>query len=299
MNLLKILSDSIFKTVIYMPSRFSLVLNNSNVVANSNNSRYQYNFIGGNFKTKNARICVSQVTVPYSWFNISPQWSNQQITFGWTNGGTPTSTTITIPQGFYSTADLNNYLQQYMISIGAYLINASGQYVFYAAIVQNQTYYANQLVLTLVPTSLPSGFTTPSGFAGFPTVATTPQIAFPASNSVGSVLGFAPSSSYGFSLSNVSQLSTQTPVATNVNSLIVHCNLANNPVTMPSDILDSIPIVDTTFGANINYSPSFEKWISITDGTYNSLLITLTDENNVNLVAQDNHSLFTLVLETE
>jgi hypothetical protein len=286
-----------------MPTRFSLVLNNSNVVANSNNSRYQYNFIGGNFKTKNARMCVSQVTVPYSWYNISTQWVNQQITFGWTNGGTFTPTTITIPSGFYSTADLNNYLQQYMISIGAYLINSSGQYVFYAAIVQNQTYYANQLILTLVPTSAQAvtlGLTAPSGtFAGFPTVTTTPQIAFPASNSVGSVLGFAPSSSYGPSASNISQLSTQTPVATNVNSLIVHCNLANNPVTMPSDILDSIPIVDTSFGANINYSPSFEKWISITDGTYNSLLITLTDENNFNLVAQDNHSLFTLVLETE
>jgi len=68
---------------------------------------------------------------------------------------------------------------------------------------------------------------------------------------------------------------------------------------MPSDILDSIPIENVAFGANINYAPSFEKWISITDGTYNSLLLTLTDENNINIVAQDNHSLFTLVLETE
>lgn len=286
-----------------MPTRFSLVLNNSNVVANSNKSRYAYNFIGGNFKTKNARMCVSQVTIPYSWFNISTQWVNQQLTFGWTNGASFTPVTFTIPAGFYSTADLNNYLQQYMISIGAYLLNASGQYVFYASIVQNQTYYANQLILTLVPTSAQAvtlGLTAPSGtFAGFPTATTTPQIAFPATNSVGSVLGFAPSSSYGPSASDISQLSTQTPVATNVNSLIVHCNLANNPVTMPSDILDSIPIVDTTFGANINYSPSFEKWISITDGTYNSLLITLTDENNITIVAQDSNSLFTLVLETE
>jgi hypothetical protein len=83
-----------------MPTRFSLVLNNSNVVANSNNSRYQYNFIGGNFKTKNARMCVSQVTVPYSWFNISPQWTNQQLIFGWTNGATFTQYPVNIPQGF-------------------------------------------------------------------------------------------------------------------------------------------------------------------------------------------------------
>jgi hypothetical protein len=285
-----------------MPTRFSLVLNNSNVVANSNNSRYQYNFIGGNFKTKNARMCISQVTVPYSWFNISTQWVNQKFNFIWRFGASDTSFPLTIPSGFYSTADLNAFLQQQMISLGAYLLNSSNQYVFYASIVQNQTYYANQLILTKVPTSAEAttlGLTAPSGFLGFPTVATTPGISFPATNSVGSVLGFAPSSVYGPSTSDISQLSTQTPVATNVNSLIVHCNLANNPVTMPSDILDSIPIVDTAFGANLNYSPSFEKWISITDGTYNSLLITLTDENNINLVAQDNHSLFTLVLETE
>lgn len=283
-----------------MPTRFSLVLNNSNVVANSNKSRYLYTFIGGNFKTKNARMCVSQVTIPYSWFNISPQWSNQSLTFGWMNGASLFLYAVNFPTGFYSTADINNYLQQFMISIGAYLINASGQFVFYASIVQNQTYYANQLVLTLVPTSLPAGWSTPVGFAGFPTVATSPRISFPATNSIGSVLGFAPSSIYGpVTSSDLSVLSTQTPVATNVNSLIVHCNLANNPVTMPSDILDSIPIVDTTFGANLNYSPSFEKWISITDGTYNSLLITLTDENNNTIVAQDSNSLFTLVLETE
>jgi hypothetical protein len=283
----------------YMPSTFSLVLNASNSVPNTNNSQYRYNFIGGNFKTKNARLCISQVTIPYSWFNISTQWVNQQIIFGWTSGSTLTQTTITIPNGFYTTEDINNYLIQQQIALGAYLINASSQFVFYAAIVQNTTYYANQIVLTTVPTSLPSGWSTPSGFAGFPTVATTPQIAFPASNSVGSVLGFAPSSSYGPSVANISQLSTTTPVATNVNSLIIHCNLANNPVTMPSDILDSVPIIDTTFGANINYSPAFEKFITITDGTYNSLLLTVTDENNINIVAQDNHSLFTLVLETE
>ena len=187
-----------------------------------------------------------------------------------------------------------------MISLGAYLINASGQYVFYASIVQNRTFYANQLILTRVPTALPAGWSAPAGFLGFPVVSTTPGIEFPATNSIGSVLGFANSVQYGpSSISDISQLSTQTPVATNVNSLIVHCNLANNPVTMPSDIVDSIPIVDATFGANINYSPSFQKWISITDGTYNSLLITLTDENNNTIVAQDSNSLFTLVLETE
>jgi hypothetical protein len=284
-----------------MPTRFSLVLNNSNVVANSNNAQYRYNFIGGNFKTKNARICLSQATIPYAWFNVSPQWQNQQLIFRWPSLGIITNTTLDIPTGFYSTADLNNYLQQEMISLGAYLINASNQFVFYAAIVQNQTYYANQLIFTKIPTSAEAtaaGLTTPPGFAGFPTVSQTPGLIFPASNSIGTNLGFT-AGGYGPFTVDTSILSNQTPVGTNVNSLIVHCNLANNPVTMPSDILDSIPIENVAFGANLNYAPSFERFVNITNGTYNSLLITLTDENNVNIVSQDSRILLTFVLETE
>jgi hypothetical protein len=284
-----------------MPTRFSLVLNNSNVVANSNNAQYRYNFIGGNFKTKNARICLSQATIPYAWFNVSPQWQNQQLIFRWPSLGIITNTTLDIPTGFYSTADLNNYLQQEMISLGAYLINSSNQFVFYAAIVQNQTYYANQLIFTKIPTSAEAtaaGLTAPPGFAGFPTMSQTPGLIFPVSNSIGTNLGFT-AGGYGPFTVDTSILSNKTPVGTNVNSLIVHCNLANNPVTMPSDILDSIPIENVAFGANLNYAPSFERFVNITDGTYNSLIITLTDENNVNIVSQDSRILLTFVLETE
>jgi hypothetical protein len=285
-----------------MPSVFSLVLNDTNVVPNSNNALYRYNFIGGNFKTKNARLCLSHVTIPYSWFNVSPQWSNQTLGIRWFTGSTFIDTTITFPTGFYSTADLNDYLKQYMISQNYFLANETGQYIFYIAIVQNQTYYANQLILTKIPTADEAeglGLITPLGAPPLPLVSKSPLISFPASNSIGTTLGFANGTQYGGTTSNVSQLSTQTPLATNVNSLIIHCDLASNAVTMPSDIIDSIPIIDTAFGANINYSPSFERYVSITDGTYNSLLLTITDENNNNIIAQDNRSLFTLVLETE
>jgi len=243
-------------------------------------------------------MSISQVTIPYSWFNVSPQWQNQQIIFGWPSGGSVTNTTLDIPTGFYSTSDLNSWLMQEQISLGAYLINPSGQYVFYASIVQNQTYYANQLIFSLIPTSLPSGWSQPTGFAGYPTVSQTPRLVFPVSNSIGSNLGFT-AGAYGTYTVATSILSNQTPIATNVNSLILHCNLASNPITMPSDILDSIPIENVQFGSNINFSPSFQRWISIIDGTYNSLILTLTDENNTPIVAQDNNSLITLVLETD
>lgn len=47
----------------------SLVLNSNNVVNNGLNSQYQYNFINGAFNVPpNSTMCISNVTIPYSWF---------------------------------------------------------------------------------------------------------------------------------------------------------------------------------------------------------------------------------------
>ena len=55
---------------------------------------------------------------------------------------------------------------------------------------------------------------------------------------------------------------------------------------MPSDILDTVPI-NSSFGSNINYNPSFEKWIDIRDGTYNTMTITFQDQSFNTLYALD------------
>jgi hypothetical protein len=70
------------------------------------------------------------------------------------------------------------------------------------------------------------------------------------------------------------------PIATYVNSIIVHCSLVNNPVVSPSDFLDAFQTSNTSFGQNINYSPSVEKFIKPMKGSYSSMIITLTDQNN-------------------
>jgi hypothetical protein len=56
---------------------------------------------------------------------------------------------------------------------------------------------------------------------------------------------------------------------------------------MPSDILDTVPITSTSFGSNLTYDPSFEKWINIRDGSYNSMTITFQDQNLNTLYALD------------
>ena len=70
--------------------------------------------------------------------------------------------------------------------------------------------------------------------------------------------------------------------------------MINNPVIVPSDVLAAISITGATFGSNINYQPSFQKWVDVSDGNYNQLTITLVDQNLSTLIARDPNILLTL-----
>jgi hypothetical protein len=282
---------------------FSLVLTQSNVVASSNNSIYQYNFIGGNFSFKDNEICITQATIPYSFFNINGSYGNT-ITLTFPFGTIVGPTVLTIPSGFYTVSDINLFFQNYCVANKYYMINSSGQFVYFLAFFTNTTYYANQIVFTTLPTSAQAttlGWTIPVGATWtLPLSPANMTVAFASTGSIANLLGFAGGSSYsgtvGVGGASSSQLSTQTPVGSFVNSILLRSNLINNNVGSPTDILDSMPISNTTFGANINYSPSFAKWVTVADGTYSQFNISLFNELLQPIVAQDNRVLITLLV---
>jgi len=271
---------------------FSLVINQSNLVPNGLNTAFEYRFLNGNFKAENMEVCVTQATIPYSWFNISASLNNNTIEYNFNGVGAGFPTTITIPDGFYTIDTLNLFLQQTFISNGQYLINADGEYVYFVRFLENQTYYANQIVLTLVPSSLPAGWTQPSGFYGYPAVASTGSLSFP-SNSPYAIIGVSAGTIINSDTQNVSFISTITPVGSKVNAIIIRSNFVSNNIVVPSDILDSLPI-DASFGSNINYTPSFPRYLPIADGTYGSFRIELFDEELDTIKARDGRSLFNL-----
>ena len=274
-------------------STFTLVLNSSNVVLNSNNASFRYSFLNGNFRIPpKSKMCVSSLIVPYSWFNISSIYGNNTFTFTFPQTGSAPAYTITIPDGFYSVSDLNNYFQQFCIANNLYLINSAGQYVYYIVFTANATYYANQLLFFPVPTSLPSGYTAPSGWHGFPATTLCPTITIPAG--LGVFLGFS-AATYGGTAAANSALSNTTPVGSTVNSIMVRSNVVNNDVSIPSDVIDSVPI-NSSFGTNINYNPPFEKWVSIKDGVYNQLTLTMSDQSFNTIYARDPNVSITLII---
>ncbi len=130
--------------------------------------------------------------------------------------------------------------------------------------VYNATYYAVQLLYYSVPTSIgtytrpSSGLYSTTG-TGLPTTAYTPQLVLASAGSIKTIMGFAagtfPSTQ---TTSTGNALSTLTPIGSNVNSIIMQCSLISNRCTVPSDIIDSMPINNVSFGSNINYQPPFE-----------------------------------------
>ena len=286
---------------------FTLVLNSSNVSNTSTNTTFKYDFINGGFQIKDMEMCVSSITLPYSFYNVSAYYTNRTFSLIFPTAATTTTISITLPSGFYTIPDINSYIQQICIDYGAYLIDATGNYVYYQQLVYNSTYYSVQLLLFPVPITLPTGYSyATAGASGsvyttavkLPTTTKTPQFVLASTGSIASIIGFATGTTYPSSQQSTSQSfsSTLTPVGSTVNSIVMQCSLVNNPVIVPSDILDSMPIKNSSFGSNITYDPSFEKFVSLSDGTFNNFTFSFRDQNLNEIYARDPNVSITLII---
>ena len=281
---------------------FTLVLYSSNVSNTSTNTTFKYDFVQGGFTADNCEMCVSSISIPYSWNNVSTYYNNKTFSLIFPTAATTVTYSFVLPDGFYTVNDINYFIQQTCISNGAYLIDSSANNVYFTNMAYNATYYSIQVLLFSVPTTIgtytrpATGLYSTTG-TGLPATAYTPQLVIPTSGSIGTIIGFA-SGTFPAAQTVTSQslLSTLTPIGTTVNSLVMQCSLVSNRVTVPSDILDSMPITNTSFGSNIVYDPSFEKFVHIANGTYNGFTITFRDQNLNDIYAKDPNASITLMI---
>lgn len=274
----------------------NLIMNSSNVVSGSNNSRYRYTFIKPTTILDEATMSVANITLPYSFFNITALNKNNSFRFHF-----PDSTSVNtgydflLQDGFYTVTDINAALQQFCIANGLYLINAEGNYVYYLTMLYNTTFYAVQIVAQFVPTSLPSGWSQPSNWHGYNATSVTPFIVI-IQEAFGDVIGFEqgyhPVNQYVQS----SELSTKVPQGSIINSLVLRCNLVDNECGFPTDSLCAIPIT-TTFGSNINYTPPIQHDIRCVSGTYQAVEFYFSDQNLNPVYILDNNVSISILLK--
>lgn len=109
----------------------NFVLNSKNLVPNiQTQNQFQYNFPQGSMTiTEGTTMSINQITLPYSWRNISSSLGNNTFTYYIPNSSnTQVAYNLTIPDGFYTVSDINTFLQAQMKLNGHYWYSNVGNY---------------------------------------------------------------------------------------------------------------------------------------------------------------------------
>jgi hypothetical protein len=251
----------------------TLVLNSSNYVANSG-GQFIYKLPQSMKFDSGSQVGISSLAVYNSSFNITSARGNNTVTVTFPFA-TPLTYTWTIPDGYYSIADINYFLQYQMLNNNLYVTSGNAT-VYFLEIVQNAVRYSAQVNSYYIPTSANAtnlGYSKPSGATwSYPASNTTPQITF--STAFGALIGFSagtfPSATQA---TNYSVTSSVTPTISPVNSYNITCNLINSILTIPNNFLFSLPI-NGSIGSLISYNASSIVWNNISPNIYNQIVIT-------------------------
>jgi hypothetical protein len=227
------------------------------------------------------KIGLNKINLIYSWPNISS--TNNTFSISWPTGAaayTDVSVTIPVNSNYDSISALNDYLNTILIANGMYVINnTTGAYLYYMQFIDNPSLYGVSLVQTLVPTSLPSGYTAPGGFATWPSVSRTMKLTTNTSD-FNLLIGYAKSTVYNGNTSSTTFNSQYVPQFSPVSSVNVTCNLANNELALNNDstIIFTGTSINTQYGSMIQWEPNNIIYYDITTTT-NNLIVTLTDQS--------------------
>ena len=314
---------------------YAIALNSTNVIGSGNNT-YKYNFVNGFTVPEDSTISISQVTMPYSWFNITKALGNNTFQYIMpTSGGTTVTRTITLADGFYDITALNQALwadlksQNYYFYIPISTITPSTTSTTYPTIIYpisfstNYNGYNNAITFQFIPTSAPNVITQYGAgwlwaLGTFPTNSTTPQIVITGSPSsttslFGNIIGFQAQTTPVQSYSNLSPptIANSAPYVVLGNSLLASPPfpaLATpvNTVTIRCSLVDNsigMPSdimdffpISSTFGSNIYYLPIADNAVKMRVGKHQSVTISFCDQNFNPIIALDPNVLISILI---
>lgn len=223
-------------------------------------------------------VALKQMTIYYSWPNISALKGNNLLRYIWPLSTGPQTFDVVLSDGIYQFSEMQDYLQQVMMSRNHYLIDSSGQPVFYIQLVVNTVLYCLSLTCSPLPASLPTGWSYPAGWAAVSGV--TPQLVVPAGWS--NVSGFPVGTYPPVAQASVYQTnSINVPQITDATSLNVTSNLVDNGrFSLSPNVLTSfvVPTAQSP-GTLINLQPSLVDWLPVSkETTFTEISISLTDQ---------------------
>jgi hypothetical protein len=287
----------------------TIILNSSNIIPDGTNSKFQYNFPQGGYTFKDDVIAVNSISQYFSTFNISTTYNNKTFSYIWIDG---TTNSVTIPDGYYSVAQLNAFIQSVFFANKHYLTTTTGSYVYLLEILINQSKYAVGVNSYLISVAIAAAnsWSIPAGATWvLPTNSILPYLVIP-SNNFGKLIGFAAgqypagviagvppaqTQTPSFAISQTT-LSTIAPQITPFSSFLLFCSLVNNRSVIPSQLLYSFTPTGAVFGALQEYAPQAElAFNEIQDGNYTQFIVEFRDQLGNAVVFQDPNTLITLI----
>lgn len=243
-------------------------------------NKFTYRLPATGFTAGRDEVSLKSFTAYYSWANISQAKGNNHYSYVLDGAVYP----VVMADGIWSFDEFNSYLQQVMRKNGHYLLDDSGSEVFYIRLVTNSVLYCLSLIVSPLPTALPTGWTNPSGLT---LDGMTPQLVIPSTMSY--LTGFAAGSYPSASQSTLYEVNSGIPQISDSTSLNLLCNLAHNTgFSLHTNILASFVIPQGTgSGGLISIQPTNPDWVPINGTTYTEITVELVDQLNRPIIMRD------------
>jgi hypothetical protein len=279
-----------------------ILTQNSLVQGNPYNNVFTSNFPSGQIRFENESVSLAELTIYNSFYNITSgstnsRYNNNTFQYIWIDGSV---NNVVLPDGAYEISDINAYLISVMTNNNHYLLNSNGEYMYYLDMTVSTTQYVIILTAYALPSTLPSGWSLPSG-ATWSLSGNTPQFTIlpSSSNNFYKVIGFSsgtyPSTPQGNDYNVSSDL---VPQVSPVSSIYLTLDIANNSCSIPSTFIYAFTTGDTKFGGAISIRVPSYLWVNLQDGAFKDVTISFINQDLQPIYIQDTNLVVILAVES-
>jgi hypothetical protein len=289
----------------------SIILNQTNILPNTGNSIFQYDFPTGGVIFTDELVAVQQISLYQSVFNITVTNQNNSFSYIWVDG---TVNQVLIPDGYYNLIDINAFFQSVMVSNLHYMESANA-YIYFLELVVNQTAYAYQINCFQLSASIATTntWTQPTGSTWLlPTNPITPILIVP-STKFQTLIGFNAGKYPNADISGtppaqietpsysatVNFLSQNAPQIVPQSSYLCLCNLVNNRLAIPSQLIYSLTPSSAPFGTIYSIQVAELAFNKIENGQYTNLRFEFRDQLGAPIAFQDPQMLILLLIKNK
>jgi len=289
----------------------TVILNQSNILANSGNSIFEYNFPLGGIAFKNELIAVQQISLYQSVFNITSTNNNNKFAYQWVDG---TITQITIPDGYYELEDIMAYFRDVMTSNTHYLISSTS-YIYLLEIVVNVSKYADQINSFQISETIATdnSWTLPDGATWALPINPICPIFIVQNNNFQKIIGYNAGNYPTGVISGIPPDQIQTPQYDSTQSFLSSyapqiipqpsylclCSLVNNRLSIPSQLIYSLTPSSSAFGTIYSIQIADLAFNKIEDGNYVNFRFTFVDQLGNTIAFQDPNILILLIIKNK